>query len=96
MRVLGAHSTMQTSLIDAIYEVINVIASTRNALAHAYRRMSGEDLSAIVRDILPKVMELVRELFKLVELKGIDSVKAPLKGMRSLEVCLLSMAFSLL
>ena len=42
--------------------------------------MSGEDLSAIVRDILPKVMELVRELFKLVELKGIDPVKAPLRN----------------
>ena len=69
------------NLLDRRYlEVINVIASTRNALAHAYRRMSSEDLSAIVRDILPKVMELVRELFRLVEVKGIDPVKASLRN----------------
>ena len=38
------------NLLDRHYsEVINVIASTSNALARAYRRMSGEDLSAIVR-----------------------------------------------
>ena len=51
------------------------VAIVRNMLAHAYRRVSAEDLQAIVRRLLPKTEKLLIKLGRLVEEKRLDPVE---------------------
>ena len=51
------------------------VAVVRNMLAHAYRRVSAEDLQAIVRRLLPKTEKLLIKLGRVVEEKRLDPVK---------------------
>src|SRR5579885_1645500 len=60
-------------LIDEeVRENIKLIAITRNVLAHAYRRLGSEDLDRIVKDILPKVEGVARNVERIMGEKNID------------------------
>lgn len=70
----------EAALLNKNYsDMASTVASVRNTLAHAYRRMRGEDLSAVVRDVLPKVEKLIGKLLELMGRRGIDpSEESPL------------------
>jgi len=54
------------------HEDVKVVALTRNILAHAYRKLSIEDLGRIVNEVLPKVESLVMKLEEILKRKNID------------------------
>lgn len=56
-------------------EAVRTLASTGNALAHAYRRLGGEDLKAIVDKVLPCARELIGRLLEALEGKGVDPLE---------------------
>ena len=58
-------------------ENIKLIETTRNFLAHAYMRLSPEDLEKIVREILPKAEAVARSLEIIVEEKNINPEPIP-------------------
>ena len=60
-------------------ELVGRVARSRNLLAHAYRRMSGEELMEMVEALLPGVEDMAGRLMGEVERRGIDP-----EGMRSL------------
>jgi len=51
---------------------IKTIAAVRNMLAHAYRRISEEDLQRIRDKILPRAERAAKELLKIIEQKNLD------------------------
>ncbi len=63
----------EAGLIDAVtHENIKIIATTRNILAHAYRKLTTTDLEKIVNEILPKVKEVAMKLENILEKENID------------------------
>ncbi|MEM3647863.1 MAG: HepT-like ribonuclease domain-containing protein [Thermoproteota archaeon] len=64
-------------LDDYFSTVAKKIASTRNLLAHAYRKFSPEDLNSIVRSILPEAEKLASKLLETLESKNIDPQSTP-------------------
>lgn len=63
----------ESSLIDeALLKVTRLIAITRSTLAHAYRRLGSEDLNAITRNVIPRLIALIRRLVELTESEGLD------------------------
>ncbi len=57
---------------DDLRRGLKIIAITRNALAHAYRRLSPRDLSDIVKDVLPLVESVVGRLMRILKERRID------------------------
>ncbi|MEM2448035.1 MAG: HepT-like ribonuclease domain-containing protein [Candidatus Bathyarchaeia archaeon] len=57
--------------VDAV-EIVRRIATVRNTLAHAYRRISIEDLLDIVNRLLPDVEKLIGSISRIIEEKGLD------------------------
>ncbi len=53
-------------------ELVRRVARSRNLLAHAYRRMSGEELLEMVKALLPSVEDLTGRLMGEVERQGIN------------------------
>jgi uncharacterized protein YutE (UPF0331/DUF86 family)/predicted nucleotidyltransferase len=53
-------------------EAVAVIARTHNMLAHAYHRLSIEDLGAIVNNVLPMLERLVERVRVILEERDID------------------------
>jgi len=51
---------------------IKTITIVRNTLAHAYRKISEEDLQRIRDEILPRAERAAKELLKIVEQKNLD------------------------
>lgn len=65
-------------LLDEHFSTVTKkIASTRNLLAHAYRKFSPEDLNSIVRGILPDAEKLISKLLETLESKNIDPQSPP-------------------
>jgi uncharacterized protein YutE (UPF0331/DUF86 family)/predicted nucleotidyltransferase len=58
-------------------EAVALIARTRNTLAHAYRKLSLEDLGAIVENILPQLEKLVERVKRVAEEKSVDPPEKP-------------------
>ncbi|MEM2341929.1 MAG: nucleotidyltransferase domain-containing protein [Candidatus Bathyarchaeia archaeon] len=52
--------------------MIRAIAITRNIIAHAYRRISVEEMQEIRAEILAKIEYVVKELLKIVEQEKLD------------------------
>jgi len=69
----------ETNLISE--DDIKTIATVRNMLAHAYRRISGEDLQRIRDEILPRAERAAKELLKIVEQKNLDPKSNLYKGL---------------
>lgn len=62
---------------------IRAIAITRNIIAHAYRRISVEEMQEIRAEIRTKIEHVVKELLKIVEQKKLDP-EAALKTFEAL------------
>lgn len=78
LRKPGSYSKLGEPLLEAglisreSCDDIRLVALTRNVLAHAYRRLSAEDLDGIVREVLPRAEGVVRELAEALEGRGVD------------------------
>jgi len=67
-------------LLDEHFSTVaKKIASTRNLLAHAYRKFSPEDLNSITRGILPDAEKLTSKLLETLKSKNIDPQFLPTK-----------------
>ncbi|MEM2901106.1 MAG: HepT-like ribonuclease domain-containing protein [Candidatus Bathyarchaeia archaeon] len=75
-----------------IAETVRKIAAVRNTLAHAYRRVSREDLMEIVNKLLPEVETVVNSSTKLTEEKSIDP-KARIHGITKDQISKLADTF---
>jgi len=64
-------------------ELVGRVARSRNLLAHAYRRMSGEELMEMVEALLPGVEDMAGRLMGEVERRGIDP-EGEFEGLKSL------------
>jgi len=63
----------EADLVDEeTYNAIKLIAVTRNILAHAYRRLTIDDLNDIVRQIIPKAEHVIETLKEIAENKNLD------------------------
>lgn len=70
----------ENGLIDInIAEIIRRIAIVRNILAHAYRRISMEDLKKIINELFPDIEKVVNSLYRIIEEKAIDPEKQSFK-----------------
>lgn len=56
---------------------IRTIAVTRNIIAHAYRRISVEELQEIKTEMLPKIENTAKELLEMVERENLDPEVMP-------------------
>lgn len=56
--------------------VIKMIAAARNILAHAYRRISAEDLQRMKGEILPRAEVIIKDLLRIVEQRSLDPESA--------------------
>ena len=52
-------------------ELVREVAATRNVLAYAYRKLGGEDLEGIAKELLPRVAGLVEALARVAEERGL-------------------------
>jgi len=57
---------------DETCNAIKLMAATRNILAHAYRRLTINDLDEIIKQVLPKTERVIGSLKGIVESKGLD------------------------
>ncbi len=53
-------------------EAFKLVASTRNILAHAYRKLNLKDLNEVIKEVLPKVKQLIYTIEKILDNKKID------------------------
>lgn len=80
LRKPGSYSELgivlyEVNLIDEnVREEIKKIASIRNVLVHAYRKLSSTDLVEIVEKALPIIKHVAKKLLEIVEKKNIDPV----------------------
>jgi len=51
---------------------IKLMAVARNTLAHAYRRLTADDLDGLVKQILPKAERVIEALKEVAESKSLD------------------------
>lgn len=64
---------LEAGLLDAkTSDLIKVIARTRNILAHAYRRLSPQDLNEIVKEVLPLVERVIEAVKRILEERHLD------------------------
>ncbi len=65
---------LESGLISQkLFYDIKLIATTRNILAHAYRKPSVKDLDKIVEEILPKAERIIKVLVEILRQKNIAS-----------------------
>lgn len=63
----------EAGLVDGeTCDAIKLIAVTRNILAHAYSRLTIDDLDEVVNHALPKAEHVVEVLRRVMERKGLD------------------------
>lgn len=80
LRKPSSYSELGRALAEAglagpeLEDTVARVARARNLLAHAYRRISREDLGAIIESVLPEAEKAVETLLKLCEEKGVDPI----------------------
>jgi len=68
-----AETIFEGMVIDASEaEIAKKVVAARNALAHAYRKVSKKDLKSVVKEVLPSAKILVETLLKYVESNRLD------------------------
>ncbi|MEM1909192.1 MAG: HepT-like ribonuclease domain-containing protein [Thermofilaceae archaeon] len=95
LRKPASYSELGGVLVEAglatseLKETIATVAKARNSLAHAYRRISLEDLGALIEGLLPAVVRSIEVLLRLSEDRGLD----PHSGIESREADRLQQVF---
>jgi len=73
-----AETMVEGAVIDVSEaEIAKRVVVTRNTLAHAYRKLSKNELESIVKDVLPSAKTLVGTLIKYAESNRLDPPSSP-------------------
>jgi len=79
LRKPSSYSEMGRVLVEAGYsidvEAFKLIATTRDTLAHAYRRLSRDELVGIIETLLPLVEKMALELTEVSSRAGVDPIE---------------------
>jgi len=79
LRKPSSYSEMGRVLVEAGYsidvEAFKLIATTRDMLAHAYRRLSRDELVGIIETLLPLVEKMALELTEVSSRAGVDPIE---------------------